>query len=115
MKQLVDYDKLSDYLIERREAHINAFTDFRYAYGKDKLTIDDVIYEARSAKELGEITDKISSMTPPMDELRKVYNALKNLSSLDVKAVAFDYKDEIKAIADFLGIDINDFKQDDEE
>ena len=113
MKQLVDYDKLSDYLIERREAHINAFTDFRYAYGRDKLTIDDVIYEARTAKELGEITDKISSMTPPMDELRKVYNAVIRISKTLEKSsnATSDDGTAMRQIIDYLGIDIEDLKK----
>lgn len=114
MKQLVDFYKIKQFFDVRREEHTQKFVDYKYDYKKE-VTIDDVIYEAKAVKELNALGDKIETFVPSMDELRKVYNALKNLSSLDVKAVAFDYKDEIKAIADFLGIDINDFKQDDEE
>ena len=114
MKQLVDYDKLSDYLIERREAHINAFTDFRYAYGRDKLTIDDVIYEAKAVKELNALGDKIETFAPSMDELTKVYNAVIRIAKTlkESSNATADDGVAVRAIIDYLGIDVEDLKKD---
>lgn len=108
MKQLIDAAKIKeiiDIIKRRRHNHIEDFTDYRYRY--NNMTIDDVIVEAKAAKELEQIIAEIENITPPVSDFEPIYNAVVTLGGLDGANIAGKYIDAVKTIADYLGIDIS--------
>lgn len=107
MKQLIDAAKIKeiiDIIERRRHNHIEDFTDYRY---RNNMTIDDVIVEAKSAKELEQIIAAIKNIAPPVSDFEPIYNAVVTLGGLDGANIAGKYIDAIKTIADYLDIDIS--------
>lgn len=108
MKQLIDAAKIKeiiDIIESRRQKHVDNFAGYRYRY--DNMTIDDVIIEARVAKELEQIIVGIKNITPPVSDFKPIYDAVVTLGGLDGSNIAGKYIDAIKTIADYLGIDIS--------
>lgn len=124
MKGYIDYYDIEKIITEFRDKHIESFCEYRYQHplNRHDKTIDDVICEAQTTKELEVILDRIKKIVPSYADLEPVHNAVVKLSKhgsmTKNKMIALD-KDEydklIKIIADYLGVDLDAENADDEE
>lgn len=105
MKSLIDYKQVREIIEKHRKEHVDNFTDYRYRY--NNMSIDDAITEAKAAKELEQITDELDAMSPCIADQKPVYDAVAKLGGILSLKPDETLGDQIKIVADYLGIDIS--------
>lgn len=105
MKSLIDFNEVKKFITDRRRKLIDHFCEYKWDNGE--RSIDDVIVEAKTTKELEDIFREIRALEPSGDDMTRVNNAVIALATFTKNhdAVAeSDYYKHAKTIADYLGL-----------
>lgn len=112
MKSFLDYEKVFGIIKEYRDEHVGKFCDFRYNY--HDLTIDDDINHAKATKELDLINKSIFDNCCVCENEQQIIDAVLKLAKAH-SSETDKYNQEIRTIAEFLGIELPKESEDDEQ
>lgn len=103
-------------VIETIKKHEDKYkrTLHNYDYYRE-ISIENVIDAAETIKELELVTKDVESLDISMADLEPVYNAVGDLAGHKVLKGTKEYDAALKIIADFLDIDLDDFKEKEDE
>lgn len=103
-------------VIETIKKHEEKYKSVLHNYGYfNEIDIDKTIFAAETIKELKLITEDIKSLDMSMADLEPVYNAVGDLAGHKVLKGTKKYDAALKIIADFLDINLDDFKNEEDE
>lgn len=109
MKFLIDGKETIEIINKFKNKHVRRLHNYGYNFDDAAMTPDDAIYDAQTIKELEQI---IAEIDKPVVEDEPIYNALKDLAGHKLLKGTMEYDATVKVIADFLGIDLEEFKGD---
>ena len=112
MKFLIDGKETIEIINKFKDKHVRRLRNYGYGFSDGADTPDDAIYDARTIKELEFIIAEINKLVV---EYEPVYNALKDLAGHKLLKGTMEYAATVKVIADFLGIDLEEFNEDKEQ
>lgn len=106
-------NKVSEIFKNYIDGYKNNLRDYTYQY--NHISTEDAIHLAQTIKTLEVVAEDIEALDMSVADCQPVYDALKDLAGHKVLKGTKKYDAALKIIADFLEINLDDFKEDNEE